>query len=664
MKKGHRNRVVFHSVHDISGGHSLSLAEKILDQHCDEDDYGYNINDIVELYNIKLFFDNGLYLKSWSESDKEKYIDKVKGLSSTIGRFFSQLDDAKFVEQYNQLSYQYLDYFWCLVNNYQAFKNISSSNFKEILKVNPNHIRNVLRQKFIVKKYKNEICELLKSYDRSAEILLSIYEVDGEPNSYKLYLPDCLTNDDKERIVSNYIASEHCGTGYLKLIQNSKRHSDFVISDKVRLEAKRKYQLEVDKIFNGTSRGVMKFGVSIRYREKAEEKVSVSLEGSRVNYEYSLDYIRKNNELYSLYRNFKILFDYVDNQNRITLVSKQSQLGVLERFMGVRSRSEYIYGMAFTQLDMASSAQIFSYAKVLLDLDQSLESILQYVFNKLFSERYGFPSNSFLTVPTASASALEKVRTIAPELESILKQYKLFVENGYIDFELLQITSGPTLICNIPSLNKNKYIYRNSGSIDRAMDLFCSDQTLLAYVEPFKDKQYKNFIELLLNESEILFSNYEKYQQDNLNYLIDNSYIFVDENDRVRVRSWERVIIIKDLFENEVSSLYRYPKELRREAIKMEEESLVYFESSLFSIPEQNYFNYFLNKREFTNGLDLRNSYLHGTQANPSETDLHENSYLIYLKLLTLILLKLEDDLAIYCEFDNICDDILGRTTF
>ncbi len=87
--------------------------------------------------------------------------------------------------------------------------------------------------------------------------------------------------------------------------------------------------------------------------------------------------------------------------------------------------------------------------------------------------------------------------------------------------------------------------------------------------------------------------------------------------------------------------------------INMAEEGLVYFESSLLAAPEQSYFNYYLNKSEFTNGMDLRNSYLHGTQANSVEEHLHKNSYLIYLRLITLAILKIEDDIAIYKETND-----------
>jgi hypothetical protein len=78
----------------------------------------------------------------------------------------------------------------------------------------------------------------------------------------------------------------------------------------------------------------------------------------------------------------------------------------------------------------------------------------------------------------------------------------------------------------------------------------------------------------------------------------------------------------------------------------MVNENIIFFENSLFSKPEQSYFNYFLNKSEFTNGLDLRNKYLHGTQANPEEITEHEYAYFTYLKLLVLVLLKIEDDLT------------------
>ena len=93
----------------------------------------------------------------------------------------------------------------------------------------------------------------------------------------------------------------------------------------------------------------------------------------------------------------------------------------------------------------------------------------------------------------------------------------------------------------------------------------------------------------------------------------------------------------------------------------MYSEGIIYFENTLFSKPEQNYFNYHLNKSEFSNSMDLRNKYLHGTQANPEEVETHERVYHIYLKLLVLALLKIDDDLMIHKKIIN--QNIIQRKT-
>ncbi len=177
-------------------------------------------------------------------------------------------------------------------------------------------------------------------------------------------------------------------------------------------------------------------------------------------------------------------------------------------------------------------------------------------------------------------------------------------------------------------------------------NLFFSDQTLLAYVEPFKEEKYHTFFDLLINE-QVSFNNYEEYQKPKLNYLIDKGFIIINDKGFIQIENLERLFVLKDLHDNEFASLYRYPIEFQKEVLKMSNENIVFFESSLFSKTEQSYFNYFLNKSEFTNGLDLRNSYLHGTQANPDEISKHEGAYVTYLKLLVLTLLKIDDDLEI-----------------
>jgi hypothetical protein len=644
------NKVVFHSKEDMAGGYNLQKGEHILRANT-KSNYT-DINEVLELYNLKKYIDNDLYLKSWTQDDISNFKQKATEYGKIAGKYLATINDNNFVAIYESILRNYVRSFWELVNNQNLYKRISKTNFSNILSNQPHLIHEILVHKGLVDYYDTEIKNFLLTYSQSAEILLSFYEVKDDFGKNKKYLPKSLTVENKETILTNYLDSVNVNYNYIGLIQNVRNRTDFNVSDKTRLKAKRLHKSETEKFFAGNNG--MRYGVSVSFPEKATKiKDGVIDDNSIINYIYSLDFIKKYSEPYLIFQNFIILFEYLDIQRRVNLVSKKNTMGVFERNMGVHSHNEYRGGTEFTLLEMTSHIQIAGYNKVLTDLDISLENVLHQIFTSSFQEKYEFANNARFSIPSAT-TYFEKVRLLAPEFESVLKQFKLFVEDGSIDFELLQISSSPTAIKDIPSLNKNKYIYFNEANkeIVGCTNLFFSDQTLLAYVEPFKEKHYHTFFDLLSNE-QVIFSSYEEHQKPQLNYLIDKGFINIDNNDFVQITNPARVIILRDLYINEVASFYRYSFELRQEAQQMEAEKIIYFDSSLFSKPEQAYFNYFLNKSEFTNGLDLRNSYLHGTQATPDEIQKHEYAYFTYLKMLILTFLKIEDDLIINKAIKN-----------
>lgn len=644
------SRVEFYSKEDMAGGYQLAKAEPIL-TGSKQPNYS-DINDILELYNIKKYFDNDLYLNKWTQEDIINFKEKTTEFGKAVGQFISNINDSNVVELYEKVLRGYIEDFWELINNQGAFKRISKDNFKKILLKEPHLIHTILHYKRLVEYYDSEIRTFLLTYSQSAEIILSIYEVQDDFQKNMKFLPKSLSLADKENIISNYLDSQDVNLNYIELIQNSRNRSDFKISDKTRLKAKRLHKSETEKFF--AKNAGMKYGVSVSFPENAPKiKDGYIDDNLTAHYSYSIDFIKQNNNPYFLFQNFKHLFEYVDRQNRISLISRKSEMGVFESIMGVRSQNEYRVGTAFSLSEMTSQAQIFGYNKIINDLGSSLEEILHFVFVSALQERYRFAENARFSIPSAS-SYFEKVRLLAPEFETVLKQFKLFVEDGNIDFELLQISSSPTSIKDIPSLNQNKYIYFNVDNKEMlgCSNLFFSDQTLLAYVEPFKEEKYHTFFDLLANE-QVKFNNYEEHQKPGLNHLISKGFITVDDSGYIQITNTERVLILKDLYDNEFASYYRYAIDFQKEAQKMASENIILFGSSLFSKPEQAYFNYFLNKSEFTNGLDLRNSYLHGTQANPDETHKHEYAYFTYMKLLVLTMLKIDDDLQIAKAINN-----------
>ena len=77
-------RAKFYSIEDLGNNLELTRAEEILEAY-DEGKEFEDINDIIELYNVKLFLDNHLALKKWTEEQIANYIKKTK----TFGKIWS-----------------------------------------------------------------------------------------------------------------------------------------------------------------------------------------------------------------------------------------------------------------------------------------------------------------------------------------------------------------------------------------------------------------------------------------------------------------------------------------------------------------------------------------------------------------------------------------------
>ncbi|MDP5200218.1 MULTISPECIES: hypothetical protein [Flavobacterium] len=651
MNKRDFNRVHFYSREDLAGSRELLKGESILKS---EIKTSYNdINDILELYHLKKYFDNDLYLKNWTIEDLDNFKEKTNEYGNKVGQFFAGINEINAMVLYESVQLGYTQSFWEIVSSHSTFKRISKVTFRALLDIKPHLITEILIHKPLVDYYCAELKNFLLDYEKAAEILLTHYEAEKQNRDRQYFIPSKLTVVDKENIILKYLDSDVINLNYLALIQNVRNKAEFKISDRTKLKAKRLNKKETEKLFVNNSS--IKYGVSVSFPDDTANIINAYFDDEHViHYEYSLNFIKKNDTPYVLFQNFRDLFGFVDNQWRINLVSKKNQRVLFEELMGVRSENEYRTGTAFSLSEMTSGAQIYGYSRIVKGLNTTLEDILHLTFTAFFREKYGFAENARFLIPSATNSYFEKVRLLAPEFESILKQFKLYVEDGFIDFELLQISSVPTVISDIPSLNSNKYIYFNSDNKEMgySSSLLFSDQSFLNYVEPFAEKNYKNFFRLALNEN-LNYNNFEQYQKQQIDFLIEKDFFKVTDNEILEIANIERLLILQDLYENEFASYHRYSLKLQNEVLRMVDEKILFFDSSLFSKSEQSYFNYFLNKKEFTNGLELRNSYLHGTQANPEEIQKHEYAYFSYLKLLVLVILKIEDDLQIALNIEK-----------
>ena len=417
-------RVVFFSKEDMAGGFELQKGEHIL--RSDPKPYYTDVNDVLELYNIKKYIDNELYLKNWTQDDINSFKRKIVSYGKIIAQFMSAITNVRFNEIYQTIIFDYERSFWELINNLNLSKNISNENFLSILE-NKSYIKyEILHHKKIVNHFDKTLKSFFLNHPECAEIIMSVYEIKHDNHDNGYHLPPSLTIEDKEIIINKYLDYPQANLNYIPIIHNARNRSDFKLSDKTRLKAQKRYDKETEEYFS-KSNGI-KYGVTVAFSEdmKTIKDATFSEESRTTSYTYNSNFIKQNHDTHQLFEMFIILFEYLDEQNRIELVSKQSQLSVIERDMWLKSKNDYSISNIFRIYNITSHLQIVSFKHELEKLGISLEDTLKHVYTSVFPAKYCYAKNGQFSIPTGN-TFLDKVRFIAPEFEFLLKQYKLFV---------------------------------------------------------------------------------------------------------------------------------------------------------------------------------------------------------------------------------------------
>lgn len=637
-------RVKFYSNVDMSIGYNFNLALDIIKKLSEKE---YNINDILEFYNILKFFNKEI-LDYQTDEIQKLCNDSRKKLNLIIGKFNNNINNSNIEEYLDQVEFDYVEDFFEMLDKYKICNIINENTFKCILEKKSAYLHITLHNKGLVTVYDKIINEALLNTPNSAVLLLDEYEIAHLGSHNQMFFPKSLTNDDKEKMIINYINCEDANLNYLRIIANLQSTSELNISDKTKLLAKRKVAQQEKQFFDKNS-GI-KMSTLVQFKKDLKKTVEFNFEGQNWEFTYDINWIEENIKDFStLLNNFIYLFEYVDKQMRWTMVSKLNYMGIFERSIFMRSKRDYPVSTGFNRLNQLADLQMCGYYVQLQKLGVRVEELISWFFNTYLVREFGI-NNFNISVPSKDSNYLEKCRTLLPEIDSCLKQYNYYVEDGNIDPELVQISSTHLFFKDVKSLLKNKYVYSNGKEYNLISYYFFSNQCMLAYVEKI-DKKYSCFYDLIKNE-DIKKEDIVKYEQNSLNKLIKDEYIFVDENGFIRIKNKMQLSILNEINNNEVISYWKLTEKERKEVDTLVEKGLLKFDSSLFSKPEQDYLNYCLNKSEFVNSLDLRNMYGHGTQPFGDENT-HYSNYIRFLKLFILIIIKINDELCIFDDLNK-----------
>lgn len=628
------NRFVFYPYPDGASWEKRERVEIILNNF--DNNTMFSINDIIELYQIKLKLDEGRFPGVWTDQIKIKYQNTVKHFWSTISKFFININDNNFIDFYNELGWNYFESFWTLINNLKVYKHIKPETFTQIIEKDDFYLEQVLVEENIVNYYSDVIKASLMARSDSAKILLSHFEENKKYDIRNIYFPKILTAQDKEIIVINYLNSENPNLNYVRLIEKAR---NIKLSDKTKLKAKKLSISLNDNLFREGV--VVSRSVSVTIDGKQEEPLKhiYNSETNEMTYSYGVKWLI--GDKLQIFFNFQRMFHYLNKQGCIELVSKEIEIDSLEDTL-MRHQNEYFVYVKFFEKDSLSKLQLFLYEKFLKDKGIDLENVLSYIVNEFLNNNY-IIERLKISFPSEGTSPLEKIRTLAPELEFLLKQYRSYVEEDNIDFELLQISTNQLNFGEVKSKSNKKYAYGTGNEFTRIKNDFYSSNSFLHYIEPYESK-YRNLTQLLLKEN-VSYEAFKEYQKPEIDYLLSKKYITINELGFIKINNLPAIIALSTLHKEEVISFWHQPEFIRNEILSLEKQGLIIFENTLFTRAERQYLNYHLNQKEFTNGLDLRNKYLHGT--NPHSTEEQQDDYYTMLKILILVILKIEDDLSI-----------------
>ncbi len=633
-----RDRVEYYTANDLLYGHNLSkIATLVIPDIADVD-----INDALEFYEIKKYFDEGTRLNTWSDENFRTYKEKSQKLYGLTLRFFNKIDDSTIIQYYTNIEHSYREEFWVLFSTCKLVNKISDDIFEQLAHTEGIAPFDLFKHKSIVNRYGIVLRDYLINYDNSIQILVHIYEQDYKQGE-KLFLPTEMTSTDICLCFEKYIDGDFPNPNILNSIEQMRCSQMFPISDELRLKAKRRYTNEMERL-SDTSFPI-EYGIQLAFSPNQDEIKVAKHVGKEFIFSYSTRWLLDTLDYLSILNNFAYIFEYVDvPQMRFLHVSKESDFEVFERIM--RSESSRIYSCShrFNIINVLAMMQMNAYYNFLKAQNLRLEDVLKWFFTEYLQSEHNCPEIRVF-FPSEGSTYAEKCSTIITAFEAILKQYSLFVKNGDIDFELVGMSTTPILFGNVPSLIKEKYIYGVSKDYENLTFMLFSDQCRYSFVPRIhkQKKEYTCLFDLIHNEK-IYLPDYKEDEFSAFRYLANYDLIEIAPDGLISIKNMSKVRILKDLYINEVISKWHYPAVALKEIQYLLDKGVLVEKSSLLSVPETNYLNYLLNRLEYDNGLEIRNKYIHGIQqVNISENE-HLENYFILLRIFVLLALKINDD--------------------
>jgi len=635
-------RLKFYGIRDLSNGWLAEEAVTLIQSYSSERKL-LSLNDALELHNALEFEKNNIFPNFLTAQDRTELALSARESRRLVASFFSNIEVSNLEEHLNELDFQYAKDLVLLLERHEVAKRVGGQMLFKVLSDAALPLEVMLSDRQFVNRHDRRLREVMLSDAHNGELLVRMRLVkDSNPSCH---LPASLSGEDLQQLLSAYIASDSPHINYVQAIAESNDNDSFGVTPKIRLEARKRHKDLIEELLaeKRTTTTNTYHGLRLDPEQRKPVIDRVERDENNVSYVRSLSekYLLSSMDPERILLNFASVVGILE-RGLLTMPSFKGQLGAL-RALIISGKDAYPRGSEFNYVDALTLNGTQFYSDFLRQYSIEVEDSVAWFFREHLVDKFGV-ANFYFAASSPSSSFLERCRHISAEMESIARQFSLYCNEGVLDAELLQMTSAPRPWAAIPSLTERKYLHRGSNhNCDRAMHLLFSDQSGMAYIN--SELKAPNFVELI-TENEVSYDSVRPYQKESIDWLIDEGLVVVD-SDLLEFAQPVQILVLSDINNREAAAYGHYGEDEASAALLLVQKGWLEFSSTLLTKPEASYFNYFLNKSEFSDGPDLRNKYAHGTNADPEDISTHKNSYFQLLRLLGALTLKINDDFCL-----------------
>ena len=152
------------------------------------------------------------------------------------------------------------------------------------------------------------------------------------------------------------------------------------------------------------------------------------------------------------------------------------------------------------------------------------------------------------------------------------------------------------------------------------------------------DDRYQNLTQLLTGGKSVSDFGLVKDIEDR-DWLLDKGFLIEKETIEPDLN---KISLLYQLYEHNYICLQYFKSEELNKWIK---DKKLRVTGTLLSEPEAEYLNFLLNKREFSNGLDLRNKYIH--DSIPQNEERQQQDYVILMKVMIILIIKINEEFCL-----------------